>query len=69
MTPGDRDAYEKSPAAAGRTAGYAPLVSDLAPDGYALKAVGDRAGRTRPVSWLSDKVSNPPVGLRGTAVL
>jgi hypothetical protein len=31
--------YASSLAAAGRTAGYAPLESTLAPDGYALKAV------------------------------
>ena len=46
-TIGDTDAYEASPAAAGRTAGYAPLVSDLAPDGYALKAVATVARRLR----------------------
>lgn len=31
--------YAPSPAAAGRTAGYDPLVSDLAPDGFSLEAV------------------------------
>ena len=41
-------AYEESPAAAGRTAGYAPLVSDLAPDGYGLKAVATVARRASP---------------------
>ena len=68
VTPGDLDAYEKSPATAGRTAGYAPLVSDLAPDGYALKAAATTAAELRPVSWISDKVWNLPVGLPGTAI-
>ena len=62
--------YAASPAAAGEAAGYDPLVSDLAPDGYALKAVGDHARRTcARLSWISDKVWNLPVGLRGKAVL
>ena len=64
-----REAYEESPEAAGRTAGYAPLVSDLAPDGYELKAVATVPAGLRPVSWVSDAVWNLPVGLRGTAVL
>ena len=68
-TTGDTGAYEDSPAAAGRTAGYAPLVSDLAPDGYGLDAVATVPAELRPLSWLGDTVSNPPVGLRGTAVL
>ena len=68
VTPSDLDAYEKSPATAGRTAGYAPLVSDLAPDGYALKAAATTAAELRPVSWISDKVWNLPVGLPGTAI-
>ena len=51
-TIGGADQYEESPAAAGRTAGYAPLVSDLAPDGYALKAVATIAeGGYLPYAW------------------
>ena len=61
--------YASSPAEAGRTAGYDPLVSDLAPDGYELKAVATTPAELRPVSWISDKVWSLPVGLRGTAVL
>jgi hypothetical protein len=48
--------YATSPAAAGRAAGYDPLVSDLAPDGYALKAVASWKTDYAPVRWLSDKV-------------
>ena len=62
-------AYTASPAAAQQTAGYPPLVSDLAPDGYALKAVATSRADMRPLSWISDKVFNLPVGPRGTAVL
>ena len=61
--------YASSPAAAGRAAGYDPLVSDLAPDGYALKAVATIRAELRPVSWISDKVWSLPVDLPGTAVL
>src|SRR5450759_360419 len=39
--------YEPSPAAAGSAAGYAPLVSDLAPDGFALEAVATSEGTFR----------------------
>jgi hypothetical protein len=66
---GDTEAYEESPAAAGRTAGFAPLVSDLAPDGYVLRAVATVPAELRPVSWIGDQVWNLPVGLRGAAVL
>ena len=62
-------AYADSPAAAGRAAGYAPLVSRLAPDGYELKAVATSGAGMRPLSWISDKVFSLPVGPRGTAVL
>ena len=58
-----------SAAAAARDAGYAPLVSGLAPDGYALKAVATSRADMRPLSWISDKVLSVPVGPRGTAVL
>jgi hypothetical protein len=61
--------YAGSPAEAGAKAGYAPLVSDLAPDGFARRAVGTARAELRPVSWISDKVRNLPVGLRGTAIL
>ena len=61
--------YEDSPAAAGRTAGYDPLVSDLAPDGYALQAVATIRADMRPLSWISDKVVSLPTGPRGRAVL
>jgi hypothetical protein len=44
--------YAFSPAAAGRTAGYAPLVSDLAPDGFALKAVATADIMGAPGDWL-----------------
>ena len=37
-------------------AGYDPLVSDLAPDGYGLKAVATVRAELRPVSWISDRV-------------
>ena len=46
------EAYEASPAAAGRTAGFDPLVSDLAPDGYELKAVATLSDGYRPAEWL-----------------
>ena len=61
--------YAGSAAAAGRTAGYAPLVSRLAPDGYVVKAVATSRADMRPLSWISDKVLSLPVGPRGTAVL
>jgi hypothetical protein len=44
--------YERSSEAAGRTAGYAPLVSDLAPDGFALEAVATADPRGAPGEWL-----------------
>jgi len=50
-TDGDFD-YARSTAAAGRTAGYAPLVSDLAPDGFALKAVATADPMGAPRDWL-----------------
>ena len=65
----DAYSYAASPAAAQQTAGYAPLVSDLAPDGYVLKAVATSRADMRPLSWISDKVLSLPVGPRGTAVL
>ena len=44
--------YASSPAAAGRAAGYAPLVSELAPDGFALKAVATADVVGAPGDWL-----------------
>ena len=57
----DTDAYEESPAAAGRTAGYAPLVSDLAPDGYGLRAVATVADGTRLFAWTGHPTEAGPV--------
>ena len=62
-------AYAASPAAAQQTAGYAPLVSDLAPDGYALKAVATSRADMRPLSWISDKVLTCRSARVETAVL
>lgn len=61
--------YAASPAAAEAAAGYAPLVSDLAPDGYTLKAVATRAAGFLPAGWLALEAENPPAEPRGTAVL
>jgi hypothetical protein len=52
--------YAASPAAAGRTAGYDPLASDLAPDGYGLKAVATITDGYRPLDWLHIGPSAPP---------
>ena len=51
--------YEPSPAAAGRTAGYEPLVSDLAPDGYSLKAVATGESGGAPNAWSRPGMSMP----------
>jgi len=50
-----RDAYvyAGSPAAAAEAAGYAPLISDLAPDGFKLKAVATVDDFDRPFRWLT----------------
>ena len=45
-------AYAPSPAEAGRAAGYDPLVSDLAPDGYEPKSVATFATDYRPEAWV-----------------
>ena len=68
-TTDEAHAYADSPAEAGRRAGYDPLVSDLAPDGYGLRAVATTRDELRPMSWLSDKVISQPVASGGTAVL
>jgi len=44
--------YQPSPAAAGRAVGYAPLVSGLAPDGFALRAVATSETHGAPGIWL-----------------
>jgi hypothetical protein len=46
--------YASSPAAAASSAGYDPLVSDLAPDGYALKAIATWPTRSTLLDWLTD---------------
>jgi len=53
--------YEPSPAAAGLAAGYAPLVSDLAPDGFALKAVATADTMGAPGGWLVHDGHSMPV--------
>jgi len=57
----DAYAYAVSQAAAGRTAGYDPLISDLAPDGYTLKAVATVSGAYRPLLWLGGAASTVPI--------
>ncbi len=52
--------YAGSPGQAGKTAGYEPLVSDLAPDGYGLKAVATITDGYRPLDWLHVGPSAPP---------
>ena len=63
-----RDAYvyAGSPAAAGEAAGYAPLVSDLAPDGFKLRAVATMDDFDRPFGWLTTETVNVrvPPGMR-----
>lgn len=61
--------YVGSPAAAGAAAGYDPLVSDLAPDGYALKAVATRPAGFLPAGWIGLDPGNPPAEPGGAAVL
>jgi hypothetical protein len=53
--------YERSPAAAGRAAGFAPLVSDLAPDGFALKATATAGTGGGPGAWLVPDGHSMPV--------
>jgi hypothetical protein len=68
-TDDDTHSYAPSAAAAGAAAGYDALVSDLAPDGYRLKAVATTRDDLRPLSWFSDTVISVPVASTGTAVL
>jgi len=53
--------YERSPAAAGRAAGFAPLASDLAPDGFALKAIATADAGEGPGAWLVPDGRSLPV--------
>jgi hypothetical protein len=57
----DAYTYAASPAEAGGTAGYDPLVSNLAPDGFELKSVATWKTDYTPVQWLSDKVISLPI--------
>jgi hypothetical protein len=56
--------YAPSPAAAGEAAGYEPFVSDLAPDGFTLKAVAWRDESDAASRWLAagkgDPLPGPP---------
>jgi hypothetical protein len=54
-------AYVSSLAEAGRAAGYAPLASDLAPDGFALKAVATADTMGAPGHWLVRDGNSPPI--------
>jgi hypothetical protein len=56
----DAYTYLASPAAGGRTAGYSPLASDLAPDGYALRAVATTHDAYRPLAWFG-LAGDPPI--------
>ena len=52
--------YAESPAAAGRSAGYDPLVSDLTPDGYSLRAVAAFDHANRVMVWVRGVAVGPP---------
>ena len=60
--------YEPSLAAAGGAAGFAPLASDLAPDGYTLAAAATAAAPSLPDAWLGGGPAAPsqatPAGRR-----
>jgi hypothetical protein len=62
--------YAASPAEAGREAGYDPLVSSLAPDGYRLKAVATIDEVHRAFGWLTTETVNvrTPPGVRRPVV-
>jgi hypothetical protein len=60
----DSYTYAPSPAEAGRVAGYDPLVSDLAPDGYAPKAVATTDGAYRPLIWFGATDRTVPIAPR-----
>ena len=57
----DSYTYASSTPAAGRRAGYDPLVSDLAPDGYALKAAATAAAAQRPLVWFGATDRSVPI--------
>ena len=59
-TTADAFTYVPSPAAAGRMAGYDPLVSDLTPDGYSLKAAATFDEATRLMEWVRGAAYGPP---------
>ena len=62
-TKADGISYVASPAEAGKTAGYDPLVSDLAPDGFSLKAVATSDATSEPASWVGGSafsIRHPP---------
>ena len=61
-TTDDDHTYASSTKQAGRTAGYAPLVSDLAPDGYALKAIATFDSGDRPADWIWGDRASGAVG-------
>jgi hypothetical protein len=63
--------YAATPAEAGRDAGYDPLVSDLAPDGYRLRAVASWRAELRPADWIgiADRIGSLPVAPPGRSVL
>jgi hypothetical protein len=53
--------YQPSPAAAGRAVGYAPLVSELAPDGFSLRAIATSETNGAPGIWLVHDGQSGPV--------
>ncbi len=59
-TTADAFTYVPSPAAAGRMAGYDPLVSDLTPDGYSLKAAAAFGVGAEPLMWVRGAAYGPP---------
>ena len=63
--------YAATPADAGRAAGYDPLVSGLAPDGYVSKAVATQRAEYRPADWIgvADELGSAPMAPPGQAVL
>lgn len=66
----DAYVYAASPAAAEEAAGYAPLVSGLAPDGFKLRAVATVDDQARPFGWLTTETVNVrhPAGVRWPVV-
>jgi ethanolamine utilization microcompartment shell protein EutS len=65
-TKDESSGYASSPAEAGAAAGYAPLVSELAPDGYALRAVATWESNVAPgLQPIYDGQSGPIDPLAG----